>query len=50
MGLLVLLTAPMLLALILVWSNPPQNTRHRSDSHKHAASRSRHGRRRTTHA
>ncbi|MDJ0347331.1 hypothetical protein QMK19_37035 [Streptomyces sp. H10-C2] len=50
MGLLVLLTAPMLLALILVWNNPPQNARHRSSDREPAASPTRHGHRRTTHA
>lgn len=52
MGLLVLLTAPMVLALILVWNNPPQNARHRSGDRDGAAPTParRRGHRRPTHA
>ncbi|MEU3459306.1 hypothetical protein ABZ721_05030 [Streptomyces sp. NPDC006733] len=50
MGLLVLLTAPMVLALILVWSNPPQNARHRSGGREAGASSNRGSHRRPTHA
>ncbi|MDF9810853.1 hypothetical protein [Streptomyces sp. SPB162] len=53
MGLLVLLTAPMVLALILVWNNPPQNARHRSADRAAtagSASSQRRSHRRPTHA